>query len=157
MDNTGKVDAILNAWFDYIDLDDYSNARIEVANHDKVKLRESRLVGDSVLIEPAIFEELQQKVNQRQQGQQEPVWVLSFPQVLDVEKGKSYLCPLFNLEVTSILKGEYREEGWNLDEFKLTEAGENVTTFLGLDEKEREDLITQDGLRQFLETVVAKK
>lgn len=152
MDNTGKVDAILNAWFDYIDLDDYSNARIEVANHDKVKLRESRLVGDSVLIEPAIFEELQQKVNQSQQGQQEPVWVLSFPQVLDVEKGKSYLCPLFNLEVTSILKGEYRAEGWNLDEFKLTEAGENVTTFLGLDEKEREDLITQDGLRQFLET-----
>ncbi|NQE35876.1 ATP-dependent RecD-like DNA helicase [Microcoleus sp. IPMA8] len=149
MNNAAKVDAILNAWFDYIDLDDYSNARIEAA---KVKQRGIGLVGDSVLIEQAIFEELQQKVNQNQQGQQEPVWVLSFPQVLDVERGKSYLCPLFNLEVTSILKGEYREEGWKLDELKLTEAGENVTTFLGLDEKEREDLITQDGLRQFLET-----
>lgn len=147
MDNTAKVDAILNAWFDYIDLEDYSKARID---RDKVKERGIKLVGDSVLIEQAIFEELQQKVNQRPQGQQEPVWVLSFPQVIDVEKGKSYLCPLFNLEVTSILKGEYREEGWNLDELKLTEAGENVTTFLRLDEEEQEDLITQDGLRQFL-------
>lgn len=152
MNNAAKVDAILNAWFDYIDLDDYSNARIDPAKQDKVKQRGIGLVGDSVLIEQAIFEELQQKVNQKQQGQQEPVWVLSFPQVLDVEKGKSYLCPLFNLEVTSILKGEYREEGWKLDELKLTEAGENVTTFLGLDEKEREELITQDGLRQFLKT-----
>ena len=152
MDNTAQVDAILDAWLDYIDLDDYSNARMEVAKHDKVKQRGIGLVGDSVLIEQAIFEELKQKVNQRQQGQQEPVWVLSFPQVLDVENGKSYLCPLFNLEVTSILKGEYREEGWNLDELKLTEAGENVTTFLGLDQEQREDLITQDGLRQFLET-----
>jgi hypothetical protein len=114
LDNTAKVDAILNAWFDYIALDDYSNARIDPAKQDKVKQRGIGLVGDSVLIEQAIFEELQQKVNQKQQGQQEPVWVLSFPQVLDVEKGKSYLCPLFNLEVTSILKGEYREEGWNL-------------------------------------------
>ena len=104
MDNAAKVDGILNAWFDYIDLDDYNNARIEVANRDKVKQRGIGLVGDSVLIEQAIFEELQQKINQKQQGQQEPVWVLSFPQVLDVEKGKSYLCPLFNLEVTSILK-----------------------------------------------------
>ena len=152
MDNTAKVDALLNAWFDYIALEDYSNARIEVAHRDKVKQHGIGLVGDSVLIEQAIFEELQQKVNQRQQGQHEAIWVLSFPQILDVEKGKSYLCPLFNLEVTSILKGEYREEGWNLDELKLTEAGENVTTFLGLDEEEREDLITQDGLRQFLKT-----
>ena len=105
MDNTAKVDALLNAWFDYIALEDYSNARIEVAHRDKVKQHGIGLVGDSVLIEQAIFEELQQKVNQRQQGQHEAIWVLSFPQILDVEKGKSYLCPLFNLEVTSILKG----------------------------------------------------
>jgi hypothetical protein len=157
LDNTAKVDAILDAWLDYIDLDDYSNARIEVANRDKLKKDDIRLVGDCVLIEPAIFEELQQKVNKRQQGQQEAVWVLSFPQVLDVEEGKSYLCPLFNLEVTSILKGEYREEGWNLDELKLTEAGENVTTFLGRDEEEREELITQDGVRQFLKTTFKLK
>lgn len=154
LNKAAKIELILDAWLDYIDLDDYSNARVA---HDKVKQRGIGLEGDFVLIEQAIFEELQQKVNQRQQGQQEAIWVLSFPQVLDVEKGKSYLCPLFNLEVTSILKGEYRKEGWNLDELKLTEAGENVTTFLGLDEKEQEELITQDGLRQFLKTTFKRE
>ncbi|MEQ8752281.1 MAG: AAA domain-containing protein [Coleofasciculus sp. G1-WW12-02] len=142
-----KVDAILDAWFDYIALDDYSNARIEVAEQYTVNL-----VRDNVLIKPATFSELQLKVNQRQQGQQEAVWVLSFPQVLDVEKGKTHFCPLFSLDVTSILKGEYQEQGWNLDSLKLIEAGDNLATFLGLDDEQREQLITQDGLRRFLET-----
>lgn len=142
-----KVDAILDAWFDYIALDDYSSARIEVAEQYTVNL-----VRDNVLIKPATFSELQLKVNQRQQGQQEAVWVLSFPQVLDVEKGKTHLCPLFSLDVTSILKGEYQEQGWNLDSLKLIEAGDNLATFLGLDDEQREQLITQDGLRRFLET-----
>ena len=61
MDNTAKVDAILNTWFDYIDLDDYSNARIEVANRDKLKKDDIRLVGDCVLIPEPIFSELQHK------------------------------------------------------------------------------------------------
>ncbi len=142
-----KVDAILDAWFDYIALDDYSNARIEVAEQYTVNL-----VRNNVLIQPATFSELQLKVNQRQQGQQEAVWVLSFPQVLDVEKGKTHLCPLFSLDVTSILKGKYQEQGWNLDSLKLIEAGDNLATFLGLDDERREQLITQDGLRRFLET-----
>jgi len=152
LNKAANVELILDAWFDYVNLDDYSNARIEAANQDKVKQRGISLVGNCVLIEQDIFEELQQKVNKRLQGQQEAVWVLSFPQVLDVEKGKSYFCPLFNLEVTSILKEEYREEGWNLDALKLTEAGDNLATFLGLDDEQREKLITQDGLRRFLET-----
>jgi hypothetical protein len=147
-----KVDAILDAWFDYIALDDYSNARIEAANHNTLKQRGVKLVRNDVLIKPAIFEELQHKVNQGQQNQQEAVWALSFPQILDVDNRKSYLCPLFSMDVTSILKGEYQEDGWNLDDLKLTEAGDNLATFLRLDDEQREQLITQDGLRRFLET-----
>ncbi|MBW4631127.1 MAG: DNA/RNA helicase [Iphinoe sp. HA4291-MV1] len=100
----------------------------------------------------ATFSQLQQKATKGQKGQQEAIWVLSFPQVVDVENGKSYLCPLFSLEITSIFKGEYREQGWNLDELQLVEAGYNLATFLGLDDEQREQLITQDGLRSFLET-----
>ncbi len=85
MDNTAKVDAILNTWFDYIDLDDYSNARIEVANRDKLKKDDIRLVGDCVLIPEPIFSELQHKATKKQQNQQDSVWVLSFPQTFDVE------------------------------------------------------------------------
>jgi ABC-type lipoprotein export system ATPase subunit len=147
-----KIDAILNAWFDYIALDDYSSARIETANQNTVKQRGVKLVRDHILIEPATFSELQQKVNNGKQGQQEAVWALSFPQILDVDNRKSYLCPLFSMDVTSILKGEYQEDGWNLDDLKLTEAGDNLATFLRLDDEQRERLITQDGLRRFLET-----
>ncbi len=149
-----KVDAILNAWFDYIALDDYSNAKIEV-NSDAIKQRGVSIVGDHVLIEQATFLELRRKkviVTEGQKGQQEAVWALSFPQVLDVEKRKSYLCPLFSLDITSILKGEHQEQGWHLNNLKLLEAGENLATFLGLDDEQREQLITQDGLRPFLET-----
>ncbi|MEH2160703.1 MAG: AAA domain-containing protein [Nostoc sp.] len=151
MNAASKVDKILNAWFDYIALDDYSNARIE-ANSDKVKQRGVKLVGDHILIDIATFSELQKKVNQRQKFQQEAAWVLSFPQVLHVEKGKSYLCPLFSLDVTSILKGEYQEQGWNLDSLTLIEAGQNLATFFKLDDEQCEQLITKDGLQRFLET-----
>ncbi|MBH8566939.1 DNA/RNA helicase [Nostoc sp. CENA67] len=151
MNIASKVDAILNAWLDYINLDEYSKARVET-NSDKVKQRGVKLVRDHLLIEQATFSELQQKVKQRQNTLQEAVWVLSFPQVLDVEKGKSYLCPLFSLDVTSILKGEYQAQGWNLDSLILIEAGDNLSTFLGLDDEQCEKLITQDGLRIFLET-----
>ncbi|MDZ8256878.1 AAA domain-containing protein [Nostoc sp. ChiQUE01b] len=151
MNTASKVDKILNAWFDYIALDDYSNARIE-ANSDKVKQRGVKLVCDHILIDITTFSELQKKVKQRQKFQQEAAWVLSFPQVLDVEERKSYLCPLFSLDVTSILKGEYQEQGWNLDSLTLIEAGDNLATFLKLDDEQCEQLITKDGLRRFLET-----
>ena len=133
-------------------MDDYSNARIEAGKQDIVKKLGINLSGNNVLIDQATFSELQQKVSKAQQKKQESVWALSFPQVSDVDQGKSYLCPLFSLDITSILKGEYREQGWNIEELKLSEAGDNLATFLGLDDEQREQLITEDGLRRFLET-----
>ena len=147
-----NVDAILNAWFDYIELDDYSNARIEAGKKDIVQERGVSLVGDRLLIEQSTFSDLQPKVNTKNPYKQDITWVLSFPQVIDVDKGKSYFCPLFSLDVTSILKGDYQEQGWNVEELKLTEAGNNLATFLKLDDEQQEQLITQDGLRVFLET-----
>lgn len=151
MNKASKIDAILDAWLEYVTLDDYSNARVE-ASSNKVQLRGITLVSDNLLIDADIFSELQQKVNQDQKGKQETVWVLSFPQVIDVDKGKSYLYPLFSLDVTSILKGDYQAKGWNLDSLTLIEAGENLVTYLRMDDEQREKLITKDGLRLFLET-----
>lgn len=60
MKATRKIDAILNAWFDYIALDDYSNARVEATNNQKiVKQPGVRLLGNHVLIDRDIFSELQ--------------------------------------------------------------------------------------------------
>jgi hypothetical protein len=58
---TRKVDAILNAWFDYIALEDYSNAKIE-ANSDAIKQSGVSIVRDHVLIEQATFSKLRQKI-----------------------------------------------------------------------------------------------
>jgi len=148
-----KVDAILNAWLDYVALEEYSSVRID-ANSDNDKLKQDgvKLVGDHVLIEQSIFLDLQKKVSKRQSGQQDVAWVLSFPQVFDVDNRKSFIYPLFSLDVTSILKGEYQQQGWNLNGLKLAEAGSNLTNFLGLDDEQCGQLITQDGLRRFLET-----
>ena len=151
LNEANKIDPILDAWLEYVALDDYSNARVE-ASSNKVKLRGINLVSNNLLIDADIFSELQQKVNQGQMGKQETVWVLSFPQVIDVDNKKSYLYPLFSLDVTSILKGDYQAQGWNLDSLTLTEAGENLATYLRMDDEQCEQLITKDGLRRFLET-----
>ncbi|NEO71917.1 AAA domain-containing protein [Moorena sp. SIO3H5] len=151
MNEARKIEAILNAWFDYINLDDCSSARVEVAKQEIVKQSDVTLRGNQVLIEEAIFSELHKELTSRKQGQQEAVWALSFPQVIDIDNKKSYLCPLFSLDVTSILQGDYQEQGWDLDSLTLTEAGGNLATFLRLDDEQREQLITKDGLRPFLE------
>ncbi|NES80449.1 MAG: hypothetical protein F6K10_02775 [Moorea sp. SIO2B7] len=119
MNATGKIDAILNAWFDYIALNDYSSARVEANNQNSLKQRGVRLLGNHVLIDRTIFSNLQNNLPRGQQNQKESVWVLSFPQVVDVDKGKSYFCPLFCLDITSILLGAYQEQGWNLDSLTL--------------------------------------
>ncbi|WP_353930847.1 AAA domain-containing protein [Okeanomitos corallinicola TIOX110] len=151
MNGVSKINAILDAWLEYVHLDDYSKAR-EEASSDKVQLRGINLVNDNLLIDADIFSKLQQKVKQVQKGKQETVWVLSFPQIIDVDNKKSYLYPLFSLDLTSILKGDYQEQGWNLDSLTLTEAGDNLATYLRMDDEQREKLITKDGLRRFLET-----
>ncbi|MEA5506694.1 hypothetical protein VB735_27060 [Halotia wernerae UHCC 0503] len=82
MNATSKVDAILNAWFDYIALDDYSKAGIDIdKDKDLLNLHGVTIELNRVFIEQNTFSELQQKVIKGQQGKQETVWALSFPQI----------------------------------------------------------------------------
>ncbi len=148
MNEASKVEAILDAWLEFIALEDFSNATVP---GNQAVLRGVELVGDYVRIDEVTFSDLQQALEQ-ERGQQETTWVLSFPRISTGNRGQSESCPLFSLDVTSILKGEYREEGWNLNDLKLTEAGERLATFLKLEDDEREQLITRDGLEQFLRT-----
>lgn len=149
MNKALKVDAILNAWLEFIALDDYSKAAV---SPDAAKLRGIELQGNRVFIEQTTFLELKKNVDIGQSGQQETPWALSFPLIRtqDEDEQKSYLRPLFSLDVTSILKGGYQAEGWNIDDLKLTEAGENLAQFFKLDDEEREQLKIQDGLRHLL-------
>ncbi|MBW4597351.1 MAG: DNA/RNA helicase [Brasilonema angustatum HA4187-MV1] len=149
MNKASKVEPILNAWLKFIALEDYSQAKISA---DKVKQRDVNLKGNRVFIEQDTFSELQKEVN-KGQSSQETLWALSFPQIRTQEEEKSYFRPLFTLDITSILQGAYQAEGWNIDELKLTEAGENLATFIKLDDEEREQLNIQNGLRHLLNNI----
>lgn len=150
MNKAIKVDALIKAWLQFIALEELSQAQIP---GDEAKLSGVKLVSDRVLIEKHIFSEIQQSVTEEKRARkQETPWVLSFPQMFTVYKGKSQLCPLFNLDITSILAGEYSTKGWNIDRLELIDPKENLEKFLGLEEAKSEQLLTKEGLRRFLST-----
>lgn len=153
MNKALKVDKILNAWLEYIALDDYSKAAV---SQDVAKSRGVELQGNSVFIKQPTFSELQQTVKEGQSGQQETAWALSFPliSIQDEDEDKIVILPLFSLDVTSILKGRYQAEGWNIDDLKLTEAGDNLAKVFKLDDEELEKLKIKDGLRHLLNSSV---
>lgn len=148
MNKASKVEAILNAWLKFIALEDYSKAKI---SSDAVKQQGVNLKANRVIIGQETFSELQKKVS-KGQSSQETIWALSFPQICTQEEEKSSR-PLFSLDITSILQGEYQAEGWNINELTLTEAGENLATFFKLDDEEREQLNIQNGLRHLLNNI----
>jgi predicted nucleic acid-binding Zn-ribbon protein len=148
LNTASKVDAILEAWLKFIHLEDLSNAKVPSNEAERNGIR---LTSNTILIEENLFSKLQQTNTFGSRGQKDTAWVLSFPQIYKVDTGKSNLCPLFTLDVTAIFRGGYQTEGWNVENFDMAEAGENLVAFLNLDEEQLEQLNVKDGLRQFLE------
>ncbi|YAF98610.1 MAG: AAA domain-containing protein [Nodularia sp. CChRGM 3473] len=148
MKKASKVEAILNAWLEFIALVDLNNAKVP---GKEAVLSGVELDGNYVKINEITFSNLKRQVSE-ETGQEESIWVLSFPQLSTVSQKASEYYPLFSLDVTSIMKGEHQEEGWNLDDLELVEAGDNLARFLKLDDAQREQLNTQDGFAQFLKS-----
>jgi hypothetical protein len=148
LSNANKVDAILDAWLQFIRLEDLSNAKV---SQEEAECRNIKIKGNTLQIEENLFSEYNKKNTLRIQEQVNKIWMLSFPQISVVEEGKSKLCPLFGLDVTSILQGSYQPEGWDIEDFEIAEAGENLSDFLGFDDGQLEQLNINDGLRLFLE------
>ncbi|MBW4528493.1 MAG: DUF2075 domain-containing protein [Phormidium tanganyikae FI6-MK23] len=143
-----KVDTILDAWLQFIKLEDLSNAKVSI---DDAQYQGVQLAGNTLLLEAQLFSQLQRAKPQITQAQSEVTWVLSFPQIQKVEEGKSKFCPLFSVDVTTIFQGSYQPKGWDVRNFEMAEAGENLAAFLNLDEDQLEQLNVKDGLYRFLE------
>ncbi|GAB4230006.1 MAG: hypothetical protein Kow00121_58810 [Elainellaceae cyanobacterium] len=144
-----KVDAILNAWLEYVQLDDLS--KLEIPSKD-VKYDGITLSGNMLRLEEKLFAKLQDSQRQKRQGNQLLPWVVSFPQIYRPANNSSVFYPLFSLDITSIFQGGYQAQGWSIEEFAIAEAGNNLARFLNLDEEQIKQLVTKDGLRRFLET-----
>ncbi|MDJ0705947.1 MAG: AAA domain-containing protein [Leptolyngbyaceae cyanobacterium MO_188.B28] len=143
MNKASRVDGILDAWIQFIQLEDFRNAQVD---SDKTQWEGIDLVGDKVLIKQEIFLKLQENNRQKKQ------WCLSFPQIYKVEKGRPKYCPLFCLDISPILKSSYQVEGWDIKNCSLTEARDNLASLFQLEEEQLDQLITKEGLRRFLET-----
>ncbi|WP_225896137.1 AAA domain-containing protein [Dendronalium phyllosphericum] len=148
MNRASKVEVILNAWLEFMALVDLNDAKV---TGNEAVFSGVELDGNLVKINQNIFAEIKRKFSE-ETDREDTIWVLSFPQFSTVNEGKSEYYPLFSLDVTSILKGEYQEEGWNLNNLELVEAGDNLARFLKLDDEQREQLNTQDGFAQFLKS-----
>jgi hypothetical protein len=156
MSNSAKIRAILEAWLDYIYLEDLSQAEVEVGKEAQRKVwdREIQLVGDRLLIGQAVFQELGQTAQALAETvkQQEFKIATAFPQIYRVEKGERKFKPLFTLDISSIFQGSYRRRGWDLTEFEFQPVIPNLMELSQLDEEEAEKLVTREGLKVFLET-----
>lgn len=144
-----KADRILDAWLDFIQIENHSNAQVpeEDTELDKISLRQNH-----VLIDEAVFLDRKRTYRLDQGRSNTSPWVLSFPQIYKVEKGKSALCPLFSLDISPILSGDHQVEGWDVGQLPVTEAGGNLVAFARLEEEQIDKLVTKEGLHRFLET-----
>ena len=73
-----KINKILDAWLEYIALEDYSSARVEVARQDEILNRSClSLEGNYILIDENYFLEVQQTLQTEPPSQQDVIWGLS--------------------------------------------------------------------------------
>ena len=149
LNTASKVEAILDAWLQFIRLEELSSAEVP---SDEAEYNNIKLSSNNLLIEENLFARLQGSYALGKRGQQEITWVASFPQIYRVEDGKSVFYPLFSLDVTPIIRGSYQAQGWSVEDFDMVEAGKNLALLLKLDEEQLDRLITKEGLRRFLET-----
>lgn len=156
MPNFSKIRAILEAWLDYIYLEDLSNAEIEVGKYEKQKVwdKENQLIGDRLNISQSVFQQLKKKYRElAEKGKQQEFKIaVAFPQIYRVEKGERLFKPLFTIEISSIFSENYKTKGWDLTSFEFQPVIPNLIELYRLDEEEIDKLVIREGLKVFLET-----
>lgn len=156
MSNFSKIRAILEAWLDYIHLEDLSNAEVEVGKEEKQKIwdKEIQLVGDQFLLPQSLFQKFKKPSQELAEAGKEQDFQIAtaFPQIYRVEKGERKFKPLFTIDISSLFSGRYRSRGWDLTEFEFQPVIPNLMELYQLDEEDIDNLVTREGLKAFLET-----
>ena len=156
MSETAKIEMLLQAWMDYIYLEDLSNASVDAVTLKGQNIWDKgvSLVGDNLLLSKSLFQELKEQyfsVSVRE-NQPEKKLALAFPQIYNVSKNQRQFRPLFTIDVSSIFLNNFRQRGWDLTEYNFWPVLTNFMELLRLDEEESENLVTKEGLKVFLET-----
>lgn len=153
-----KLIQIVQAWLSYIRLEELTQAEVERSSdiYSKVVDKGVQLLGNKLLLDSEVFKQFQQQQQAATRGNKNDVQMaVAFPQIYIIQgKGKEqklkYL-PLFTIDISSILKGNYRKTGWDLTEYEFQPVVVNLMRLYSLEEEQAESLIVASGIWKFLE------
>ncbi len=153
-----KLIQIVQSWLGYIRLEELTQAEVERSSdiYSKVVDKGVQLVGNKLLLGSEVFTQFQQQQQAATRGNKNDVQVaVAFPQIYIINgKGKEqklkYL-PLFTIDISTILKGNYRKTGWDLTEYEFQPVIVNLMRLYKLEEEQAESLIVASGILKFLE------
>jgi RecA/RadA recombinase len=147
--------AFLEAWLDYIKLEEMTAAEVERGRGPSQRVYDEQLslVGNKLVVEQALWRTLKAAATAQDQAQ----LALSGPRVYLLRgKGQSqkliYL-PLFTIDVTSLLQGPYRKGGWEVTQLPFQPIVPNLVRVCGLSEAAAERVLVSRGLLAFLEAL----
>jgi hypothetical protein len=159
------LSVILQSWPEYLRLEDLANAEIDKGSGSYQHIFDSGvwIVEDRLeLRDKALFDRLKQ-IYQRtcNRGNPEDAQIaLAFPALCRVRgKGKDQRLkyhPLFTLDISFILKGNYRSAGWSLLDCDFYPIAANLIEFCKLGEPEIDSLVVSEGISRFLKDAFKK-
>lgn len=153
-----KLIQIVQSWLGYIRLEELTQAEVERSSdiYSKVVDKGVQLVGNKLLLDSEVFTQFQQQQQAATRANKNDVQVaVAFPQIYIINgKGKDqklkYL-PNFTIDISTILKGNYRKTGWDLTEYEFQPVIVNLMRLYKLEEEQAESLIVASGILKFLE------
>ncbi|WP_196526447.1 superfamily I DNA/RNA helicase [Nostoc commune] len=151
-----QIRELLKAWLDYIQVENLTNAKVEADDSEQPNIWESgvNLVGDKLLLDESLFKELKKpfKSSKKKVVSKLPSIAVAFPQLYVIEANRRQFRPLFTINISPILEGNYRTSGWDLTDYEFQPVIPNLMEWYGLEEEAAESLVTREGLKVFLET-----
>lgn len=160
-----KLPLLVQAWLSYIRQEEMTLAEVEKGRGSFQKVFDTgvRLVGNKLILDSALFNQLQQQcldALKRRKPHEFQIGVTG-PQIYSttgkgLEQKLKYL-PLFVIDISKIFQGNYRKSGWDLTEFELQPVVFNLMRLYRLEEEEAESLIVTEGISKFLEDAFKRK
>lgn len=158
MPHSSLTPIILQAWLEYLRLEDLATAEVDegFGDYQRVFAKNVQIIDNKLCLEKPLFERLKQIYQAAcQRGNPEDAQIaLSFPSLYRVQgKGSNQKLkyrPLFTIDISLILKSNYRQTGWSLLECSFYPIAANLIEFYGLEEPEVEQLIISKGILEFL-------
>ncbi|MEL6815010.1 MAG: hypothetical protein AAFP03_09375, partial [Cyanobacteria bacterium J06598_3] len=123
LNNAQTVDRLLEAWLQFIDLEDRNNAKVDGKDaklSDSTKGQYIELRKNNIYLDLSLFSKLKKSSQMDKAVNYHKPWALSFPQIYKVKDGTSKLCPLFSLDISAVLSGNYQSAGWPIRSLPMT-------------------------------------